>query len=127
YSHQHGRQLRISRSAMTLMQRYPWPGNVRELENVLERAMMMCNGDEIHIGDLPDAFRHRQVLVPSDVTPQPVLALAEAEYQAIIRAGHACQGRVTEMAKCLDISRSTLWRKMKQMKIEPQDFKVAKS
>jgi transcriptional activator for dhaKLM operon len=49
--------------------------------------------------------------------------VADAEREAIIRAGQACQGRVTEMAENLGIGRTTLWRKMKRLNISPADFK----
>ena len=48
---------------------------------------------------------------------------AEAEREAIIRAGWACKGRVTEMARELKIGRTTLWRKMKVHQIDPARFR----
>jgi transcriptional activator for dhaKLM operon len=54
---------------------------------------------------------------------QPVLSVSEAEREAILRAGWACHGRVTEMARLLGIGRSTLWRKMKQLDISTTHFK----
>ncbi|MNE86501.1 DNA-binding transcriptional regulator DhaR [compost metagenome] len=50
---------------------------------------------------------------------QPLLSLAELERQAILRCAHACQGQVSLMAQHLGISRTTLWRKLKQWQIEP--------
>ena len=43
----------ITREAKEALEHYPWPGNVRELINVIERAMLLCNGTEITLGDLP--------------------------------------------------------------------------
>lgn len=45
--------LRLEPEAMRLLLDYPWPGNVRELENVIERAVILCSGDEILVKDLP--------------------------------------------------------------------------
>jgi DNA-binding NtrC family response regulator len=50
----HGRRVGLSREAMELLRRYDWPGNARELRNVLERALVLCQGDEIGPADLPE-------------------------------------------------------------------------
>ncbi|MDX1523755.1 MAG: helix-turn-helix domain-containing protein, partial [Anaerolineae bacterium] len=55
--------------------------------------------------------------------PQPVLTAAEAEREAILRAGWACRGNVTRMARELEIGRTTLWRKMKRFNISPDHFR----
>ncbi len=39
------------------MRTYNWPGNVRELQNLIQRAVVLCNGDEIELEDLPDPIR----------------------------------------------------------------------
>ncbi|HKW56169.1 MAG TPA: sigma-54 dependent transcriptional regulator [Candidatus Acidoferrum sp.] len=44
---------RITREAMTAMEKYDWPGNVRELKNALERSLVLCRGEEIGVTDLP--------------------------------------------------------------------------
>jgi len=48
-----GRQARLSREGAAALERYDWPGNVRELKNALERAMVLCRGEEIGVEDLP--------------------------------------------------------------------------
>lgn len=48
------RTTRVSLEAMEILRRYDWPGNVRELRNALERALVLCRGDEIGPGDLPE-------------------------------------------------------------------------
>jgi len=53
----HGRRALLSREAAELARRYDWPGNVRELRNALERALVMCKGDEINAADLPEEVR----------------------------------------------------------------------
>jgi transcriptional activator for dhaKLM operon len=52
--------------------------------------------------------------------------MIDAEREAIIRAGWACRGRVSEMARNLQIGRTTLWRKMKRHNITPDQFKQQK-
>ena len=113
----------IDDNAMSILRRYPWPGNVRELESVLERALNSSSDGLIRLADLPDIVRQGRVMTPRSVQAQPVLTMIDAEREAIIRAGWACQGRVTEMAQNLRIGRTTLWRKMKQYNITPDQFK----
>jgi transcriptional activator for dhaKLM operon len=103
--------------------RYPWPGNVRELENVIERVVMQTNGPTVHLMDLPENIRAPQSLCPDSLIPQQVVSLQDAEREAIIRAGWAHQGNVTDMAASLGINRTTLWRKFKQYGLQADDFK----
>ncbi|MCA9866062.1 MAG: PTS-dependent dihydroxyacetone kinase operon transcriptional regulator DhaR [Anaerolineae bacterium] len=117
------RAIWIEDEAVGFLIRYPWPGNVRELESVLERAMSQSHNNVIRPADLPEMVRNGRVLVARYPLAQPVLSVDEAEREAILRAGWACQGRVTEMARLLGIGRSTLWRKMKRLEISATIFK----
>jgi two-component system NtrC family response regulator len=49
---------RVSEEAFNLLYQCHWAGNVRELENAIERAVIMCSGEEIGLQDLPDEIRH---------------------------------------------------------------------
>lgn len=113
----------IDDEALRVLERYPWPGNVRELESVLERAISQSRDGIIRPGDLPDTVRYGRVIHGRSPLPQPVLSVVEAEREAILRAGWACNGRVTEMARMLGIGRATLWRKMKRLDITPTAFR----
>jgi DNA-binding NtrC family response regulator len=62
-------RLRFSSEALQLMQSYAWPGNVRELENVVQRSVLVCNGDLIVPEDLPSRLRTRSS--DGDPAPQP--------------------------------------------------------
>jgi transcriptional activator for dhaKLM operon len=117
------RAMWIEDEAVRFLARYPWPGNVRELESALERAMSQSRDSVIRPGDLPEMVRNGRVLTGRHPLAQPVLSVDEAEREAILRAGWACNGRVTEMARILGIGRSTLWRKMKRLDISPAIFK----
>jgi two-component system nitrogen regulation response regulator NtrX len=44
---------RVTREATAALEKYDWPGNVRELKNALERSLVLCRGEEIGVGDLP--------------------------------------------------------------------------
>ncbi|MFN2134791.1 MAG: dihydroxyacetone kinase operon transcriptional regulator DhaR [Candidatus Promineifilaceae bacterium] len=118
-----GRAVWIEDEAVDILRRYPWPGNVRELESVLERAVHQSQDGMVRPADLPESIRQRRVMTGAQPTTQPVLTVPEAEREAIIRAGWACNGRVTEMARQLQIGRTTLWRKMKRHNISPDQFK----
>ena len=113
----------IEDEAVRFLSRYPWPGNVRELESALERAMNQARDGIIRPSDLPEMVRNGRVLSGRHPLAQPVISVDEAEREAILRAGWACNGRVTEMARMLGIGRSTLWRKMKQLDLSPKTFK----
>jgi Nif-specific regulatory protein len=55
-SQEYGRQINISKTVMTLLTKYDWPGNVREMENLIERMVIMADGDQIDINLLPASF-----------------------------------------------------------------------
>jgi transcriptional regulator of acetoin/glycerol metabolism len=114
----------IDTSALDVLCRYPWPGNVREMESVLERAVNHSRDGKVRIVDLPDGVRSGRVMTAESLLPVPVLSVADAEREAIVRAGWACKGRLTDMAEQLGIGRTTLWRKMKRLDLSAQDFKV---
>lgn len=109
---------------LTILTRYPWPGNVRELESVLERASLNTRTNNIGLTDLPEAIRSGRSLLSPRPQPQSILTVSDAEREAIIRAGTACNGHITEMARTLGISRTTLWRKMRQYRLVPDQFKI---
>lgn len=109
--------------ALHVLHRYPWPGNVRELESVMERAVIGAAEGVIGAGDLPENVRNGWSLNPQSAILQPVLSLDEVERDAIMRAGWACGGAVSEMASTLGIDRSTLWRKLKGYGIQASMFK----
>jgi transcriptional activator for dhaKLM operon len=119
----HGQSLMLDDEAAAILSRYPWPGNVRELEMVLERAAYQSSDHMIKLMDLPENVRNGRVVMGSGPEPLPVLSAAEAEREAIIRAGWACKGHVSQMARELEIGRTTLWRKMKLHKIDPERFR----
>jgi transcriptional activator for dhaKLM operon len=113
----------IDEEASAVLCRYPWPGNVREMESALERAVSLSQDAIIRVVDLPEIVRNGRIMDANSPQPAPILPLAEVEREAIIRAGWACQGQVTEMARQLGIGRTTLWRKMKRLNISPTYFK----
>jgi DNA-binding NtrC family response regulator len=132
---------RIHPDALDALVRHDWPGNVRELENVVHRAMLCCDADQIALGDLPGEIRElRLPPLPARSRPSPelvgegsaaggsaggaaagedgvdenggTLTLAELERRAIRRALSQAGGNVAWAAKLLGISRATLYRRL---------------
>ncbi|MEW9082574.1 sigma 54-interacting transcriptional regulator, partial [Caldanaerobacter subterraneus] len=105
-----GKKLRISPAAMEYLLSYSWPGNVRELENVLERAAILAEGQEIQPQHLMiDYFGQNKSI--KKISPLCEVQM-EAEKEAIIRALEAFGGEKSRAAKALGISRQALYAKM---------------
>ena len=127
FNAEQGRAIRgMSQAAMARLMAYDYPGNIRELCNIIERAYVLCRGDEIQEQCLPPSL-----LAPcrTDAPPASVPAPASSppasghslrrlppgEEREVIRAAlDACGGRRHETAARLGIHPTTLWRKMKR-------------
>ena len=114
------RSLKISPEALQALTEYPWPGNIREIETVLERAALLFEGPSIGLDSLPPAIVKRSALMKGKSVVQPIQTLVEAEKSAILTATQAAQGNLTKSAQSLGISRTTLWRKMKELGISTE-------
>jgi two-component system response regulator HydG len=96
--------------ALRNLRNYNWPGNVRELENVIQRLIVMADGDSIDVADLPSLMRF-SALRRTGFTR--TLAEVEGEYISNVLA--SAGGNKTEAAKVLGISRKTLREKLKKI------------
>jgi DNA-binding NtrC family response regulator len=108
----------MSKSALQLCFNYQWPGNVRELENVLERSIILSQGDFIIPESFPDELRKGSA---QDQEPEGLTlsaALAEAEKRILFKnlKQHNWNRQIT--AQVLGISRTTLFNKMRQYHID---------
>lgn len=117
------RSLKISPEALAALCDYPWPGNIREIETVLERAALLIEGSQIEVENLLPAIGKRSALIKGKSLVQPIQTLVEVEKIAIIAAGQAAQGNLTKTAQSLGISRTTLWRKMKELGISTENLR----
>jgi two-component system response regulator AtoC len=105
----------ISDEALERLVNYPWPGNVRELENVLERAVILADGDRITPAELPESVRvPRSGAEPGAGGYSLKQARRGAETRAIRRALEATEGNRTHAARLLDISHRALLYKIKE-------------
>lgn len=102
---------KIDPQAMRVLLDYQWKGNIRELQNVLEYAFVVGRGSVLRISELPPEFR--ESFVPFNHLEDSVVLSASDEKQAIEQALIQCNGKVTQAAKLLNMSRATFWRKRK--------------
>jgi transcriptional regulator with PAS, ATPase and Fis domain len=113
----------FSNQAQFFLMRHDYPGNVRELENIVQGAVVLAEGDVVVPADLPPHLTQPKVLMLEDRSGEAVkaakydedLTLAQVEQHHIKRTLERSGGNVSEAARKLGISRSTLWRKMKEM------------
>jgi two-component system response regulator HydG len=111
---------RFSERAQYYLMHYDYPGNVRELLNGVERAAVLAEGEEISHLDLPPSFREVPIplLREGDAFPySETMPLAILEKEHIRRVLVHYGGNTTRAAKSLGISRSTLWRKMRNYRL----------
>jgi len=111
--------VRIAPDAMRSLMAYAWPGNVRELENVIERGMILCEGDCITGACLPAGIREEAgVEVPADENLSIKKAEQVMERDLIRKALTKTGGNRTQAAKILEISHRSLLYKLKEFGIE---------
>ena len=108
----------LTADAMHKLVRYPWPGNVRELQNVIQRAVLMCNSDKL-VGD-DFHLKPKKMLQDMDwVRHLPIgHKMREVETQFIIETLRHHNGNRTHSAKTLGISLRTLRNKINEFTVE---------
>jgi len=125
YAKQAGKSIRnIKKQTVELFQAYDWPGNVRELQNVIERAVVLCDGETFAIDQ---SWLQGKPSRPSARMPRPVTTLAEGEKELIEAALAASSGRISGplgAAAKLGIPRQTLESKMKGLHIDRLSVRV---
>jgi transcriptional regulator with PAS, ATPase and Fis domain len=105
----------LSPAAVEALQSHNWPGNVRELRNVIERAVIICSGEEIerhHLAPYPVEQRAR--VRSEDTVSFPVgTPIDEVERQMILRTLQKTQNNKTRAAQLLGVSLKTLHNKLR--------------
>jgi len=124
YAKRAGKRIRdICRDALAQLQTYDWPGNIRELQNVIERAVIVCDSDTLSIDARWLAGR---AAAPSPAAAIPTGTLAAHELDAIETALIESKGRVSGpfgAAMRLGLPASTLESKIKSLRIDKRRFK----
>jgi len=105
----------IAPDALVLLARYGWPGNVRELENTIERGVALCRGAQLGAADLPERLR-APVRPPLDRESLQSLELLERRH--ILATLERVGWNRKRAAEVLEISTTTLWRRLKVFGIE---------
>ena len=95
------------------MMDYGWPGNIRELRNVIEYAFAVGDGPVLTLDELPPELRGEP---PPGIREDPQTE-RELERRRLLEALDASGGRKGEAAEALGMSRSTLWRKLREHRI----------
>ncbi len=126
----------IAPDAEQVLRTYPWPGNIRELENVIERAVLFSDRDQLQVEDLPPDVRDGNSAPRAPMPSQPVVAesssqdglkeqvkaaMSRLERELIVRALDQTGGNVTHAARLLKISRKGLQLKMKELGLRERD------
>ncbi len=120
-SHEEGKSfVRFSQDVIERFIHYEWPGNVRQLQNVLRNVVVLNHGKEITLDMLPPPLNEPLVVVKPTVSsvavssfgPQDIVPLWQTERRTIEQAIEACDGNIPQAAKYLDVSPSTIYRKI---------------
>ncbi|MBI5897696.1 MAG: sigma 54-interacting transcriptional regulator [Rhodocyclales bacterium] len=102
----------ISAEAVQRLHQHHWPGNIRELQNVLERALMMSDGEILAQADIDAVLPAAKAAAPAPANLSLAEAIAEAERNSIRKALAACAGNKARAAAELGISRTSLYEKI---------------
>src|SRR5262249_56992305 len=114
----------LCRAAGELLWGYAWPGNVRELENVIERAMILCQGEVVTVHDLPLALHERPRDVPESREgsrlPPAGVDVQELEKQLIRQALEQAHYNKSQAAQLVGLTRTQLRTRVKRYRLEPR-------
>lgn len=108
----------VSPRVMDFLMDYDYKGNIRELENILEHAFVRCQGNTILAEHLPKDLFGAAEKLPENIIADSDNPLMAIERELVLKMLNQYKWKQGEVAKKLHISRATLWRKMKQHKIE---------
>jgi DNA-binding NtrC family response regulator len=108
-----GKKIRyFSKDVFNIFKSYAFPGNIRELKHIIERAVILADGDSITLDHLPERLRSEDKKKPRDEN-SPFLTIHEMEGKHILKAIEITNGNKSKAAEILGISRAALWRKLR--------------
>ncbi len=119
-----GPHVQLSDEALDLLCQYGWPGNIRQLCNTLRTLVALSERTIIQADDLPDDLRSGGIAAMSAAggaatIPHVCDPLAKAERAALLHELETMRWNVAKVARALNLSRNTLYRKMKRYDIQP--------
>jgi DNA-binding NtrC family response regulator len=117
------RQKAITKSAMEVLANYNWPGNVRELENVIERAVILSDGNEIKVDALPDKIRQKEPSGQQLIMDKVQVTLEELEREYLIKVLDDTNWQKKKASAILGINASTLYRKIQRYGLDRERVK----
>jgi DNA-binding NtrC family response regulator len=121
-----GRGARLSREALSAIERYDWPGNVRELKNALERSLVLSRGEEIGPNDLPEEVLKGEAVMRKGTGQDPESGMTERDFREAKRkfevawltkqlVGHSWN--VSRTAATIGLHRQSLQEKLRELGI----------
>lgn len=128
YGRKYNKSVRFSAEVENLLQAHTWPGNVRELENLVQSALIKCKKDIIEARDL-DGISQVQPQMENRPRSLPLPSLDGKTFKSIVHdleaelidAGLKKYGSMDEVARNFQVDRSTIFRKMRQHKLEKEE------
>lgn len=113
----------LSPAALEVLKSYPYPGNIRELQNIIEHAFVCCEGQVIGLEHLPKDIQQQVTGIQKSPS---IETLKRLEQDTILAVLEKTGWRYKTTSEQLGISRSTLWRKLKQLGIRSPAENVSK-
>ena len=112
-------------AAQNRLRNYPWPGNIRELKNLVQRLLILGNGDEIGQDEVESTISAAPPARTRDVGAIPLdLPLREArekfERAYLLQQFKECDGNVARLAERVGMERTNLYRKLRTLGIDPK-------
>ncbi|OGQ77972.1 MAG: Fis family transcriptional regulator, partial [Deltaproteobacteria bacterium RIFOXYA12_FULL_58_15] len=112
----------VTPAVMEILMRHSLAGNVRELENIIEYGFVLCHNRLLDVAHLPEELQSRSPRDAAVPRQEATSSLKLAEAVAIRTALEQSHGALETTARALNISRTTLWRKMKRFNISADEF-----
>jgi len=119
FAEEHKKDIKgLDKQALSLLIEYPWPGNVRELRNVIERSVVLTEGNYITSADIPDKVKKAEEEKVAGAASSLKSYISEYEKNLILKIYNAHNKSKEETAGALGIDLATLYRKFKKYGLE---------
>lgn len=107
----------LATDAVSLLEKYRWSGNIRELQNCIEKAVILSEGEILSLDEIKVQTASMEMASVSEQTQSNIQTLEEMEIDAVRSAMEKYGGNLSLVAKALNISRPTLYSKLKKYNI----------